>query len=282
MIDLVLDANPHDIGVIEYKNLTRERCMGAIRAGVPISTIPFALIDSHICVQAVKSNPEEFASVPLEFRDHELATVLMESHPQCLRYLPGDLITLDMIIRSISDSPSHLANLDYTGTHDSVRDLVVNHLNTLIDHEPWVVFFIPPDMVSDDHAIRAIELDKRIFWSIRGSRITDIDFVIRAVKKGVNINAIPSIRMTVNLLKELVRSRPGMIDEISRHFLSDTLYMEAIDAHDYDYTKIHPQYMTTDLCNFIAERKPDSNQARNLDVARIEFELEQSLIDGSS
>jgi hypothetical protein len=99
------------------------------------------------------------------------------------------------------------------------------------------------------------------------------------VKRGVAFRAIPRNAITMELLKDIVRSRDGLIDELSSRYLSDVLYIEAIKAHDYDYAKIESQYMTVALTNVIANLHPESEQAFVNNAAELEFELEASMLN---
>jgi hypothetical protein len=279
MVDAVLDCNPYDVKNIEFRNLNKDRCMKIVREdGMLISAIPFSMIDYDICLEAVKTSSYAYSAVPMQFRDQDLAATLVEFHPDCLADLPSDLITLSMIERSVMDDAAHLKKLNFDGAHSGVRDLIMDNLDILIDYEPKVVVHLPKNMVSNEYALRAIKADNKVFWYIN-QEFTDLDFIVEAVKNGVAFRAIPRERLTMELLKDLVRSRDGLIEEISSRFLSDALYIEAIAVHNYDHTKIEAQYMTTALSNYIAANKPESDQAYDRKAAELEFELEQSLIN---
>lgn len=278
MIDLVLECNPYALKSIEFKNLTKARCLKAVQEeGLVISIVPFVMLNHEICREAVKSSCFAYSSVPLKYRDLDMAATLVNFHPECLADLPADLITLDMIERSVMDSPAHLKKLDFDGIHAPLRELITVNLDILITYEPMIVVYLPKDLVSDEDALNAVEANNNVFWLIN-QEFTNIDFVVGSVKRGVAFRAIPREYLTMDILIDLVKSRDNLIDEISTRYLSDTLYMAAIDAHNYDHTEIDSQFMTMDLTRFIAAREPESVQAYTKRADELEYELEQSLM----
>jgi hypothetical protein len=279
LTDLVLECNPYDIKEIEYKNLTKARCMRSVEEdGMNILSIPFAILDYDICLEATKSSPYAYVSVPLQFRDQHMAETLVEFHPDALADLPADLINFSMIERVVMDSSAHLKKLDFSGIHAPLERMITDRLSELIEYDPMIVVHLPRRMVSNAHTLQAVETNEKVFWHIN-QEFTDLDFVVEAVKRGVAFRAIPRDHLTMDLLKDLVRSREGLIDEISTRYLSDVLYIEAIKAHNYDHTKIDPQYMTLTLQNFLAQNRPESAQAHDLREMELEMELERSMMN---
>ena len=279
LTDLVLECNPYSVKEIDFRNLTHERCLKAVEEdGMVLSAIPFALLNYDICLEAVKSSSYAYSSVPVQYRDQKMASTLVEFHPECLADLPADLITYDMIERAVMDTSAHLTKLDFDSAHAGIRNLIVDNLEYLIAYDPMIVVHLPKSMVSNERALQAVETNDKVFWLIN-QEFTDLDFVVDAVKRGVAFRAIPRENLTMDLLKDLVRSRDGLIDEIPSRYLSDILYMVAIKAHNYDVAKIEKQFMTLSLRNFIATINPESEQAQNIREADLEMEIERSLMN---
>lgn len=277
IIDNLLATNPNEIRNIYYKNLNKERCLNAVKAdGLAVLSIPIAMLDLDICVAAVTNNAAAYSHIPDEFRNSTLMHTLIDCHPEAISEIESEKITLRMIERVIVEKPSLLSKIKYD--KHSVGYLVRVNMKKLIEQEPKIVVHLDKQFFYKEDVLSAIELNNSIYWDVRLKFDFGDSFTIEAVKRGVSPRAIPRNIITMSLLKELVNSRNGLIDELNDRYLSDVLYIEAIKTHNYDYTKITDAYMTPELCAFIASRNPKSSQAVQMMQDALDFALEKAML----
>jgi hypothetical protein len=281
LIELVLEYDPMAVDDIEYKNLTKEACLIAVRNySKSFSSIPFAFVDYELCLEAVKGGVKIYNKIPLQYRDQKMARTLIEFHPEAIQILPVKLIDLDILELVVNNDYHHLGMLHLCGEHASVGRVIVDNLDRLINIEPLIVTILPGSLITNEDILKAIALNPKVFVIFNSKKkITDIRFLINSVERGVDFDVIPCEHLSMDVLLGLVRNRPNMIDNIPRKYLSDILYIEAINAHNYDHSTIDPQYMTHKLENFIAERVPGSTQSYNKEIEQLSQEIEQFVLN---
>lgn len=279
MIDIVLQCNPYELESIEFKNLTKERVTAAVVAeGRVLPLVPFSMLDYDLCTEAIKNTAEAYAHVPNAFRDTTLREILVQYHPEAIKEILPNEVTLDMVETIVRRDEALVEHLDHTNS--TVRRILLDSMSDLITLNPKIVMHLGKDIVSVDDALQAIKAQPAIYWYVNQNyenRSDALDFTVRAVKRGVQFSAIPKAEVTMDILVDLVRSRPDMINELPERYRSDNLYIVAIKDHDFDTTKIPSSFMTLRLQNEIAKANPESVQAIEADVNSLEMEIEKSL-----
>lgn len=229
--------------------------------------IPDEFKTSAICSMAFDADVYAYSFIPEAYRTIEMSkTYIYVTHDTY--FIPQEHKNDQSIINKVIEiNPSELKNIYYKNITSELCKLAISRDGSSMQYIPFAL----QDVITEEMALKAITIDSEIFWKINTDRFGS-NFIIQAVKKGVNFNMIPRNIITKELLSELVVSRSNLIDEIDPYYLSDDLYIDAIKHHNYNYEDIDQRYMTVKLNNYIADVFPNSPQAITKRNDEIDFE----------
>lgn len=259
IIDTVLAKNGMYLNKIDYREKTTERCMTAVsNDGNALQYVPFQTVTQEMCDVAIAKNATAtvYAFVPEKFRTMSMKEFLVESDIYFVNTLDLDEITHKMMLQIIKKRQfNFLQYLDYTNSN--ISNMFHTHMTEYIDvwntyNTPFykivkIARYVSHQMFKHEHILQLISHDKSNFELFK-SKITDFEFVVECVKRGVNVNAIKSHLITQQLLVDLVSARKSIIDELPIRFVNDELYIIAVTKHNMPISDVPEQYRTSRFC----------------------------------
>ncbi len=198
----------------------------------------------------VKTFSDAVCVVPFRYKTPEMIQNVLESPgSNALLSIPLKYVTKQTCIDSVLKNYAVFTN----GTVPSAyQDL--DFFKALVNKYPTIIkqFVNVNQINSVENAITLIKINPEcysyIFQEPSFSKLRELDTLIDLIKCGVHLRFLPTHAITFEFLTDLVTTRPSIIREIENRYLSDDLYMIAMNREAITFDQIPEEYHTSELC----------------------------------
>lgn len=183
--------------------------------------------------------------------------LLVEKYCHCIGLIGDDSITHNMILVVIMDRDfyNYVGKMNFE--NPNIRNLFLENFKLYVDTNKDILRYLPVDVIIEnrDNALYAVSKYENALARIYEK--VDLDFVLDAVKTGLNFSHLPHCKITPSILDNLVTVRESVIDELPVRFVHDGLYMICMREHGMKLDDVPEEYITSAVAQLALELYPE-------------------------
>jgi hypothetical protein len=222
--------------------------------------IPVDQLNETFYMEFVKMNCNALEIVPFRYKSQEMVNEALNcSLPDCniLHHIPLKFITKKICIDLVLKNSAAFYN-------KTIPDIYLDFdfYRSLVNKYPGMIKYVAESkdnkLNNFDNIISLIKINPDCYNYV--SYVIDKsenDCIIDLVKSGVHFKHLKTNSITLDLLHDLVSTRPSIINEISHQFLSDDLYMICLNKGSLTFDQIPDEFRTSELCKLQIKLNPN-------------------------
>lgn len=258
LINKVISQNGLFLYNVPYKFKTKQLCIEAVRNnGNSLNFVPLSIIDYDICLIAINNTAEAYDYIPELYRDIKLNEFYVAKYMYTITKIEPNKVTHNMILSILKDQFLDAYIKDINFENINIRSLFIEHFKEYVDFNNVIVNYLPFDLIYEKRGnmYYAVKLNINIF--LDNYEKFDFKFSVIMVKEGANFCYLPSHKITLELLDELIIARMSIINELPIKYLHDGLYKICMKVHGMKYEDIPEEFRTETILHTAHQLYPD-------------------------